>query len=222
MSGTDDGADLGGIAAAIGGLQQAFEQGMEAIGAAEDEAAAAGSDPTHEIVVDVTVTADVEGHPYEVDATLRYRADLGSVLAAPAGALADALAGLGMDAQSAEGAAVLEQLSKPRVVAPMAGADLRRHVLSSDRGPEDVGLDETGVMLVTLDGGVLRCSFERAFAYPSLQAERTVYCATPSGEAMATHVAVPVDALGEPVEFAWREDDRDGLDVRGTVVVHEI
>lgn len=217
----DPGFDLDAIAGALGGLVEAAAAGLEAIDEAGESAA--GGDPTHRIVVDVDLQANVDGHPYRVDATLTYEAELAPYLDAPAGGdLAGLLGGLGIDTGGEEGAAILEQLGSPRVIGGFVGADVRDHVLHSEDGPEDAVPGEGSSMLVTIDGDRLRCSFEQAFSYPALQASRMVFCATPSGELMQEHVVVETGRLDEPVSFGWTEDDKDGLRIEGTVRVVEI
>lgn len=217
------GIDLGAIAGALEGLQGAFAAGLDAIGQAEEEAAG-DMEPTHEIVVEVELQARVEGHEYAVEATLRYQADLASILSAqmPAGGLADALGELGIDLGSGEGGAILEQLGRPRVVGVLRGVDVEKHVVHSEDGPEDAAPALGSTMLVTLDGSVLRMSFERAFSYPELQSRKVVYCAVPSSTEMEEHVVVEVARMATAVAFGWEEEDKGPLVINGSVAIREL
>ncbi len=212
------GIDFGALGDAMEDLQDAYSGGLGAMNQAGQQVAEDMS-PSHRIVVDVELLANIEGHQYKVDSQIEFLADLESILKAQGGDIASLLSGLGADLSKEEQKQVAEQLGKPRCIAVVDKISTKKLELYSEDGKEDAELNKKGTMLITLDNEKLSFSFESVLAFPELQAQKTIYCAIPSQEKMQENLLMNADDLGQEIDFEWQEKDKDNLKVKGKLKV---
>jgi len=201
-------------------LKDAYDEGLGAMNQA-GTIAAEEMEPDHEIELNIKLQAQVEGHPYEVDATVTFTIELAPVLSAPESpmaAIAAALGSAGVELGE-DRDAVMEQLGKPRVIGTVTDVAVRELVLNGPDGRIDAKLNRSASLLVTVEDGQLRLNCEGVFSYPE---HSGAYYAVPSMAAMQANLAVARDNLGETVEFDWNEPDKDNLQVSGTVVIRPL
>ena len=174
MNMSDNEFDMDSLEDAMKNLQNAFSQGLSAMNQAGEEATE-DMDPDHRIIVDVNLSANVEGRNYVNNVHLEFLAELNSVLNAETGDIGSLLAGLGVDLSEEESGQVAEQLGKPRVIASLDGFEQEKLELHSSDGQINTGINEAGNMLITLDNGKLHFSFNSVLALPDIQAEKELY-----------------------------------------------
>lgn len=215
------GIDLDSLGDAMKGMQDAFAQGLGAIDQVNEEVAQ-DMEPTHKIIINVNLSAKVEGHDYLVDAKLIFKADLNSILKAQGGDIASLLGGLDVDLSDKEAGQVAEQLGQPRCIAVLDDYKVNELKLSSDKGKLEKGINEKATMLITLNKNKLSFSFESVFALPKEQAKQTVYTVIPSQEQMQKHVVVEKEKLEKKITFSWMEKDKDNLKIKGDLQILKI
>ncbi|QRN83377.1 hypothetical protein JR338_01065 [Chloroflexota bacterium] len=208
--------DFGELSNLAKQMQDAYSQGLGAMNQA-GEIAAAEMDPDYKIILDIDFSAKIEGHAYQVDATVIFEIELQPILDAaensPLGDLASLLGGLGVDLGE-DSDAVMEQLGQPRAIGVVSEIDLRKLVLSGANGKIDAQLNEKGTLLATLTEGKLHINCESVFSYPE---HTDAFVAIPSMEAMQENIVLDLEHLEEKQAFKWTEPDKDNLQVSGTI-----
>ena len=212
------GIDLGALGDAMKDLQNAYSDGLGAMNQAGEEVAEEMV-PSHKIIINCIISANVENHPYKVDAHLEFEADLDSILNAESGDIGALLNGLNIGLSKKEQGQVAEQLGKPRCIAVLKNSKLNELELHSDEGKIEEGINKKATMLITLEEGKLSFSFEGAFALPELQATTTVYSTIPSQEEMQKHIVMDKENLEKSIHFEWEEKDKDNLKIEGSLSV---
>lgn len=201
-------------------MQDAYSEGLDAMNLA-GEIAAEDMDPDHEVELIIDLSAQVEGHRYHVDATVRFEIELNSVLEAagsPMGNLSSLLDGLGVDLGDDKDA-VMEQLGQPRAIGAVKQIDLRELTLFDESGKVKAELNRKGSLLGTVSGDQIAFNCEGVFSYPDSPG---CFAAIPSMEAMQENLVVPTDDLYEAVTFQWKEPDKDNLAVKGTLRIKQL
>ena len=178
--------------------------------------------PSHKIIVDCKLSANVENHPYKVDAHLEFEADLDSILQTESGDIGALLSGLNVGLSEKEQEQVAEQLGKPRCIAVLKNSKINELKLSSNEGSVEEGINKKATMIITLENDELHFSFESAFALPKLQAKKMIYSAIPSQEKMQKNVVMNKEKLNEKIVFNWTEKDKDNLSIAGTLIAKEV
>lgn len=215
------GIDFSAIGDAMKGLQNAYSDGLGAMNQAGEEVEE-NMTPSHQIIVDCKLSANVENHPYKVEAHLEFEADLDSILNANTGDIGALLSGLNAGLSEDEQGQVAEQLGKPRCIAVLKNSTTNKLELHSNEGEIEEGINKKATMLITLEDGKLSFSFESVFALPELQATKTIYSAMPSQEEMQKHIVMDKEHLEEVAHFQWTEKDKDNLNITGTLSIEEI
>lgn len=208
--------DFGELSNLAKQMQDAYSQGLGAMNQA-GEIAAADMDPDHKIVLEMNLSAQIEGHAYQVDATVIFDIELQPIIDAaqnsPLGDLSALLGGLGVDLGD-DADAVMEQLGQPRAIGVVSEVELRKLVLFGANGKIDAHLNEKGTLLATLTEGTLHINCESVFSYPE---HTDAFVAIPSMEAMQENIVLGLESLEEKQAFQWTEPDKDNLQVSGTI-----
>lgn len=215
------GIDFGSIGDAMKDLQNAYSGGLAGINQVNEEIAE-DIDPSHRILIDVKISAQIENHNYKLDAHLEFLADLNSILNSETGDIASLINGLDVDLSNEESNQVVEQLGKPRRIAILDKFKINEIELSSDQGKIEKGINEKATMFITLEDKKLRLSFESVFALPEQQASKTVYNAIPSQEKMQQNVVFDTDNLSKKINFSWTEKEKDNLKIEGSANINEL
>ena len=206
--------DFSGLNEAMKGLQNAYSDGLNAMSEAGRQAAE-DMEPSHRIIVEVKLSANVEGHAYKVDSHLEFLADLNSLLESQEGDIMALLGELNARLSEEEKTQVAGQLGKPRCIAVVDTIDTKILELHSEEGPEEAELNKEGTMLITMNGKQLSFSFESVLSFPTLAANKTLYFAMPSMEKMEKNITLPIDKLDQEIDFTWSEKDKDNLKIEG-------
>jgi hypothetical protein len=196
-------------------MQNAYSEGMKAMNQAGDTTAETMK-PDHQIIIEIKLSANVEGHPYEVDAIITFDIELQPVLDAqesPLGDLSSMLGGLGVDLGE-DGDAVMKQLGQPRAIGVVRNVNLKKLTLFGPNGKIKTTLNEKGSLLATLKDRNMHINCEGVFSYPD---HTEAYAAIPSMEAMQAHMYLTLDQLDEKQPFEWSEPDKDHLQAAGTI-----
>ena len=210
-----DFSDLGNLGDLAKQMQDAYSEGMAAMNQA-GQAAAEDMNPDHEVVVDVNLSAQIEGHDYLVDATITFAIELEPILQSansPMSDLSSLLDGLGVDLGDDKDA-VMEQLGQPKAVGAVKTIELRKLALSNDEGKVETSLNQDGTLLATIKDGKMLVNFESVLSYPH---HPGVFIAIPSMEQMQKNIQVDLANLGSKTNFSWIEKDKDGLKVSGNI-----
>ncbi len=203
---------LGGLAKK---MQKAYSEGMQAMNQAGDTAAE-GVEPDHQIIIEIELSANVEGHSYEVDAKITFDIELQDVLDAqksPLGDISSLLGGLGVDLGE-DTDAVMSQLGQPRAIGVVSSIDLKKLTLFGPEGKITTTLNEKGTLLATLKDGKMHVNCESVLTYPD---HTEAFVAIPDTEAMQANIILRLDQLEEKQSFAWTEPAKDNLKASGTI-----
>jgi hypothetical protein len=210
--------DLSNLTDLANQMQDAYSDGLGAMDEAQKEAVK-DMKPDHEIDVDIKLSASIDGHEYEVDSNIVFEIELKPFLEgefSKQGDLSKALEGMDLGDDKD---AVMEQLGKPRVVGAVKKIDTKTLKVSNDEGSVDAKLNKDGTLLATIDGDKMSINFESVLSFPD---NTDLYIAIPSMEKMQDNVVVDMKDLDKKVDFKWKEKDKDGLKVEGSVKVKEI
>lgn len=204
-------------------LQDAYADGLAA-SQEMGEDAVDDIDPSHKIIIDIELKANVEGHNYLVSGQLIFMVDLNTLLDsedADIDELSAALDEMDKSMTKMEKQSVMKQLSMPRTLGYLEDYDLEEFVLFDENGDQvDIGLNEAASLMVTKQDGSLLLNFEGVFSYPKMK--ETLYYAVPSGAKMQENIVFDVNFLDEDIDFEWEEDDKDGLKVSGSAIIKEL
>ncbi|MEA3272807.1 MAG: hypothetical protein U9P90_04040 [Patescibacteria group bacterium] len=215
------GIDFGSIGDAMKDLQNAYSDGLAGINQTNEEVKE-DIDPSHTILIDVKISAQVESHNYKIDAHLEFLADLNSILNSETGDIASLVDGLGVNLSDEESNQVVEQLGKPRCIGVLDEFKINEIELNSDQGKIEKGINDKATMLIILEDKKLCLSFESVFALPDLQASKTIYNAIPSQEKMQQNVVFDSDNLNSEIKFKWSEKDKDNLKIEGSASIKKL
>lgn len=208
--------DFGDLSNLAKQMQDAYSQGLGAMNQA-GEIAAADMEPDYKIILDMKLSASIEGHAYQVDATVTFNIELQPILDAAQnsslGDLSSLLSGLGVDLGD-DADAVMEQLGQPRAIGAVSDIDLQKLVLFGPNGKIDAHLNEKGSLLATLTDGKLHINCESVFSFPK---HTDAFVAIPGMEAMQENIVLDLDNLEERQTFQWTEPDKDNLQASGTI-----
>ena len=196
----------------LGQMKDAYEDGINAMSDVNDMVAE-DMDPTHRIEIAINLEGNAEGHPYKVDASLVFIIDLDTMIQAsesPVGDLSSILGQLGVDL-GGDADAVMEQLSQPRTVGTLHELTTNELIVYDENGKVDIGLNEKGTLLATLNENCLQLNFEGVFSYPQ---KPGLFIIIPSGQKMQEHIQFDMHNLDAPISFEWT--DQDGLEVNGS------
>lgn len=201
-------------------MQDTYSDGLGAMNEANKEAVK-DMKPDHNIDINIKLSANVEGHEYEVDSNIVFEIELDPFLKgdfSKQGDLSKALEGLDVDLGDDKDA-VMEQLGKPRVVGAVKKIDTKTLKVSNDGGSVDAELNKEGTLLASIDGDKMLINFESVLSFPD---NSDLYVAIPSMEKMQGNIVVDMKDLNKKVDFKWVEKDKEGLKVEGSVKVKEI
>ncbi|MBN2087273.1 hypothetical protein JW758_02915 [Candidatus Peregrinibacteria bacterium] len=221
MGNNSFGIDFSAFGNAMKDLQNAYSDGLGAMNQAGEEVAE-NMVPSHKIIIDCKLSANVESHPYKVDAHLEFEADLDSILNAESGDIGALLSGLNVGLSDEEQEQVAEQLGKPRCIAVLKDSTINSLELHSNEGKIKEGINKKATMLISLEGEKISFSFESAFALPKLQAVKTIYSAIPSQEEMQKNIVINKKNLDKKIHFNWTEKNKDNLKIEGTLIIKKI
>jgi hypothetical protein len=199
-------------------MQDAYSEGLGAMDDAQEEVIK-DMKPDHNIGVDIKLSANIEGHDYEVDSNIVFEIELKPFLEgefSKQGDLSKALEGLDVGGDKD---AIMEQLGKPRVIGAVKKIDTKTLKVSNDEGSVEVALNKDGTLLATIDGDQMSINFESVLSFPN---NDDLYVAIPSMEKMQENIVLDIKELDKKVEFKWVEKDKDGLKVEGSIKVREI
>lgn len=208
--------DFGAISKAMKDLQDAYAGGLGAMEEASQQTAEE-MNPSHRIIVDTKLSANVESHDYKVDTHIEFIADLNSILENQAGDITSLLSGLNEELSEEEKAQVAEQLGKPKCIAIVDKINTKELELHSEEGSENTELNKEGTMLISLEGEKLTFSFESILSFPKLTSQKTVYFTIPSMQKMQENITLPLNKLDQKTTFSWQEKDKDNLKIKGTL-----
>ena len=212
-----DFSDLGKLGKLTEQMQEAYSEGLNAMNMA-GEMAAEKMNPDHEVELVIDLSAQVENHPYHVDATVHFNIELNPVLEAagsPMGNLSALLDGLGVDLGDDKDA-VMEQLGQPRAIGAVKRIDLRELTLFGASGKLQAKLNDKGSLLGTISDKNIAFNCEGVFSYPNLPG---CFTAIPSMEMMQENLVIPTSDLYKTITFQWVEPDKDNLKVKGTLQI---
>ena len=198
-------------------MEDTYSSGLGAVDSVNDEVAK-DMVPTHEILVDIKLEAEIEGHSYKVDSIITFEIDLDSILNAKTGDLSTALEGLNIDLGNDKDA-VMKQLGQPRAVGVVKDIKTKTLEISNPDGKVKAKLNKKGSLLATLKKDQLLLNFESVFSYPK---HTDVFIAIPSMEKMQKNIVVDIKNLKEKKNFKWIEKDKDNLKVEGTIEIKKL
>lgn len=213
-------SNLGDLNALAKKMQDAYGDGVGAMNQASKQVRE-DINPDHEVVVAVSLSAKIEGHPYIVDAEIVFDIELEPILAtanSPMGDLSAALDGLDVDLGDDKDA-VMEQLGKPRAVGVVKKIDLKKIELHNEDGKVDADLNKDGTLIATVSDGQIAVNFESVLSFPEMT---DVFVAIPTTELMQKNVVVDVEDLESKKSFSWTEKDKDNLKVSGSIQFSKI
>ena len=217
------GIDLDEIENAVDQLQEAYADGLMASQEINEEVVG-DIDPSHKIIIDIELTANVQNHKYEVIGQLVFLVDLNSLLEIEGGKmeeLSTVLDELDESMTKMEKENIMEQLAMPRAVGYLEEVDLESFILFDEDGKKvKIDLNENASILLTKQDGSLLLNFEGVFTYPKI--DRTLYFSVPSSEKMQENIVFDLGFLDEELDFEWEEEDKDGLTVSGTAIIKEL
>lgn len=213
--------DFSSLEDAMRNLQDAYSGGLSAMNQAGKEAEE-DLTPSHRVIIDVCVSALVEGHVYKNDVHLEFLADLEMLLNAEGGDIASLLLGLGLDINNEESGQIVEQIGKPKGIAVLDKILVHELELHGEKGKINYGINKDANMLITLDEEKLHFSFESVFALADVQSQQTLFYAIPSQEQMQKHVVLRTDALRDKISFKWSEADKDNLKIDGSLSIVDL
>ncbi len=212
--------DLSNLTDLANQMQDAYSEGLGAMDEAQKEVVK-DMKPDHEIDVDIKLSANIEGHEYEVDSNIVFEIELKPFLDgefSKQGDLSKALDGLDVDLGDDKDA-VMQQLGKPRVIGAVKKIDTKTLKVSNDKGSVDVDLNRDGTLLATIDGDKMSINFESVLSFPD---NTDLFVVIPSMEKMQENIVLDIKDLDKKVDFKWIEKDKDGLKVEGSIKVEEI
>jgi hypothetical protein len=212
--------DLSNLTNLANQMQDAYSEGLGAMDEAQKEVVK-DMKPDHEIDVDIKLSANIEGHEYEVDSNIVFEIELKPFLDgefSKQGDLSKALDGLDVDLGDDKDA-VMQQLGKPRVIGAVKKIDTKTLKVSNDKGSVDVDLNRDGTLLATIDGDKMSINFESVLSFPD---NTDLFVVIPSMEKMQENIVLDIKDLDKKVDFKWIEKDKDGLRVEGSIKVKEI
>ncbi|MBN1331919.1 hypothetical protein JW978_03475 [Candidatus Dojkabacteria bacterium] len=198
-------------------MQDAYSEGADVMNKAGKEAAKE-MNPDHEIEVDVSLKAKIEGNDYEVDAAIIFNIELEPILSLSGGSkkeLSEALDNLDVDLGD-DKSAVMKQLGQPRAIGAVKKIDTKKLEISNKEGKVKTNLNKDGTILATLKGKKLQLNFESVLSYPD---HNDVFVAIPSMEKMQKNIVIDLEDLNKTVDFKWIEKDKDNLQVSGKVKI---
>jgi len=207
--------DLGDLAKQ---MQDAYSGGLDAMNQAGEEAVK-DMDPDHEIVIDIELSAKIDGREYKVDGEISFEIELEPILLAeegPMGDLSGMLEGLGVSLGDDEDA-VMEQLGQPRAVGAVSSITLRELKLYNNDGKINTSLNDKATMLATLKEGKILINCEGVFTYP---AHTDVFFVVPSMEKMQENIVFDIKDMKNKIEFNWT--DKDNLKVKGHAKINKL
>jgi hypothetical protein len=196
-------------------IQNAYSEGMQAMNQAGDPTAET-MEPDHQIIIEIKLSAHVEGHPYEVDTKITFDIELQPVLDtvdSPLGDLSSLLGGLGVDLGE-DTEAVMTQLGQPRAIGVVSTIDLKKLTLFGPEGRITTTLNKKGTLLATLKDGKMHVNCEGVFSYPD---HTDAFVAISGMEAMQANMCLDLDHMDEKQTFEWSEPDKDNLEAAGTI-----
>jgi len=208
--------DLGSLGDLAKQMEKAYGDGMGAMDKAGEEVAK-GMKADHEIEVDISLEAKVEGHEYAAESKIIFEIELKPVLQASGGDLSKVLDGLEVDLGD-DKEAVMEQLGQPRAVGVVKEIETKKLEVSNKKGKVKTELNKKGTILATVKGEKICLNFEGVLSYPK---NPGLFVAIPSMEKMEKNVVVGVKEMGKKKEFSWVEKDKDNLKVSGSVKIVE-
>jgi hypothetical protein len=212
--------DLSNLTDLANQMQDAYSEGLGAMDEAQKEVVK-DMKPDHEIDVDIKLSANIEGHEYEVVSNIVFEIELKPFLDgefSKQGDLSKALDGLDVDLGDDKDA-VMQQLGKPRVIGAVKKIDTKTLKVSNDKGSVDVDLNRDGTLLATIDGDKMSINFESVLSFPD---NTDLFVVIPSMEKMQENIVLDIKDLDKKVDFKWIEKDKDGLKVEGSIKVEEI
>ncbi|MBI9043820.1 MAG: hypothetical protein JEZ06_05000 [Anaerolineaceae bacterium] len=197
------------------GIQDAYSEGISAM-AGMGDLIAEETDPTHKIEIDIQLKGNAEGHTYEVDAGLTFEIELDTVLQAgdtPIGDLGAVMEQMGLDLGD-DAAAVIEQLSQPRLVGLVKNIDQRKLSISGTNGKIHTQLNRGATLLATVTEDKLSLNFEGVFTYPQFP---DAFYIIPTTEKMQENICFDISKWNQPISYQWT--DQDNLLVMGTAKI---
>ncbi len=213
-------SDLGSLGDLAKQMENAYSEGTKAMSQAGKEVAK-DIKPDYKIVADVKASAKVEGHNYNVDATITFNIELESVLQAansPLGDLSSILDGIDTNLGDNKDA-VIEQLKQPRAIGVVKNIKLRKLDLFNNKGKVKAELNKDGTLLATIKDGKILINFESVLSYPK---HSDVYVAIPTMEKMQKNIVVNIKNIESKIDFSWTEKDKDNLKVSGSLKFSKI
>ncbi len=220
MTSMSDLSNLGPLGDLAKQMEAAYSLSTDAMNQAGEQVAA-DMEPDHEIEVSIKLDAQVEGHVYSVDAEIIFEIELEPVLQvsdSPMGDLSSLLDGLDVDLGDDKGA-VMEQLAQPRAIGVVKKIKTNDLQVSNKTGKAQVELNKKATLLATIKDKKMLFNFEGVFSYPN---NPDVFITIPSMEMMQKNIAVGLEDIGKKIEFSWTEEDKDNLQVSGTILINKL
>lgn len=206
--------DLSNLSNLANQMQDAYSKGLGSMNSATEEVKK-DMKPTHEILVNIKLSAKVENHDYRVESKITFDIDLDSILNAQSGDIAKALEGLNMDLGDDKDA-VMEQLGQPRAIGVVKDIDTKTLEISNKDGKVETELNKKGSLLATLKDKTLLINFESVLSFPK---NTDVFVAIPSMEKMQKNIVLDTKNITKKIEFSWTEKDKDNLKVEGDLKI---
>lgn len=177
-------------------------------------------DPSHKIIIDIDIKADVSGYKYQVVGQLIFLADLENLLDSDDVDIDDLSMGADdMDRHLSKMNKNNKKLSAPKTVGYLDDYDLDEFVLLGDDGKQvEISLNENASITFVKQDGSLLLNFEGVFSYP--KNKKKLHYLPLSAEKMQENIIFDINFLDEDIDFEWEEDN--GVEVSGSVIIKEL
>lgn len=205
----------------FGGLDTSLDDSFDLMDSDDDPMS--DIEPTHEVTIDVKLTATVEDKPYELDAKIVYLADMGE------------LAGKSDDYDDEDefsyddededdeddykGGAYERDNLPDNAELPFIGMikdiKVKKLVLYGRKGLVKAELNYASTLDIELKDRHLLFNFADVFAFPMV-AEKYFF-ALPDEAKMKENIAIPVDEMELQFYFGWEEPENNQMKISGTI-----
>jgi len=211
--------DMGDLGDMIKDMEKAYSEGLSEIDKAGKKAGQ-DMDPDHIIDIDIEISANVEGHQYKAEGSLIFKIELDPILEVKNDDedISSLLKGLGVDMGENEDD-IVQQLGKPRAVGVLYKIESEKVLLHNSKGKIDAGLNKSATLIAVKDGEKLMLNFEGVFTFPELM---DAFYAVPTTEVMQENISFNIGKLERPIDFSWKEEEKDNLKVKGSALIKKI
>jgi hypothetical protein len=210
--------DMGDLGEMLNKMEKAYSEGLSAMDQAGKKAAE-DIDPDHLIYIDINLAARIEGYQYKAEGKLTFKIGLDPIIeAGNEEDLSTLLKGLGVDMGENEDE-IVNQLGNPRAVGILDKVESEKVILHNTKGKIDADLNKDATLIATKDAGKIMLNFEGVFTYPDFTDS---FYAVPTTEKMHENISFEIGDIYKPVDFSWKEEDKDNLEIKGSATIKRI